>query len=206
MEQHLRDQFDRAVGDDPGAPLDEMATAAIAAGTRLRERRHYWVPAGVAAGVLVVVGAVAGLTLPLDASKSDEPPVTVAAAMVPMTAPACLKRPVETDVTDAVVFLTPEVTDVQRAALDTALSQDPGLAARSYESREDAFRRFQIRWKDNPDLVKAVTPYELPESFRLRLRAAEQFTALRDRYASMGGVQEIIGRKCAAGAPIGGVL
>jgi cell division transport system permease protein len=206
VDQHLRDQFDRAVGDDPGARLDEMATAAITAGTRLRQRRHYWVPAGVAAGVVVVIGVVAGLTLPPNTPKPEEPPMTVAAALMPRTAPTCVERAVETDITDAVIFLTPEVTEVQRSALDAAISLEPNVESRSYESREDAYRRFAHNRKDNPDLIKPLSPARFPDSFRLRFRGTEQYSALRARYATMAGVQDIIGRKCAAGAPTGGLL
>jgi hypothetical protein len=203
---NLRDHFDRAVSDDPGAALDEMAGAAIAEGGRLRRRRNQRAAGGVAAGVIAVIGAVACLNLLPNASKSADPPVTIAAAMMPVTAPSCLRHPVEADATDVVIFLAAAVTDVQRSALDTALRDDPRVDALMFESREQAYQKFRTRYARNPDLLAAVSADRFPESFRVRLGAAEHYTGFRVRYATMAGVELITGRRCAKDAPVGGVL
>jgi MYXO-CTERM domain-containing protein len=53
VEENLREQFDRAVGDDPGADPGPMAYAAIAGGGRIRRR------------VQVVVGRVCPASAPV---------------------------------------------------------------------------------------------------------------------------------------------
>lgn len=206
MDQNLRDHFDRAVRDDPGAALDEMADAAIAEGDRLRRRRNHRLAAGVAAGVVVVIGTAAGVTMSLNPSSPAAPPQTIAAAMMPVTAPSCVQRPVEADATDAVIFLTDGLTDAQRSALGAALRDDPHVDAVTFESREQAYQKFRTLWADSPDFVDAVSPDQLPQSFRLRLSVPAQYTDFRARYATMAGVQDIIGYRCAKDAPVGGVL
>jgi cell division transport system permease protein len=206
----LRDHFDRAVSDDPGAALEDMADAAIAEGGRLRRRRNQraaiGVAAAVAAGVVVVIGTVAGLNLSPNAPKSAVPPVTLAAAMMPVTAPSCRHDPVDADATDVVIFLAAEVTDVQRSALDTALRDDPRVDAMMFENREEAYQRFRTRFAQYPDFLAAVSAAQLPESFRMRLGAAEQYTEFRLQYATMDGVGQISGRRCTKDAPVGGIL
>ncbi|MFC7530592.1 permease-like cell division protein FtsX [Actinoplanes sp. GCM10030250] len=206
MTQNLRDHFDRAVSDDPGAALNEMADAAITEGGRLRRRRNHRTALGAAAGVVAVIGAVAGLNLTAGSPESTDPQVTLAAAMMPVSAPSCLPQPVETDATDALVFLTAGVTEVQRTALAEALSDDPRVSAFAFESRKEAYEKFRSRYADNPDLIAAVGTDRFPEAFRLRLGVAQQYTELRLHYAAMDGVDLITGRRCTADAPVGGVL
>jgi cell division protein FtsX len=203
---NLRDHFDRAVVDDPGAPLDEMAGAAIAEGDRLRRRRQHRTVISVAAAVVAVTGAVTGLTFVLADPRAAEPPVTLAAAMTPVTAASCQQQPVETDATDVIIFLVAGATDTQRSALDTALRADPRVDTVLFDSREQAYQRFRTRFAQNQDLIDAVGSDQFPESFRLRLGAAEQYAAFRARYAALDGVALIDGRRCTKDAPVGGVL
>ena len=200
MTQNLRDHFDRAVDDDPGAALDEMADAAITEVGRSRRRRRQ-VAVGVAAGVVVAVGLVTGLT-----PGAADPPVTVAAAMMPVTAPSCVQEPVDTGVTDVAVFLAATATGAQRSALHAELRADPRVGTLLFEGREQAFQRFRARYAQHPDLIDAVAVDRFPESFRLRLRDGDRYAHFRSRYATMGGVGQIVGRRCAPDAPVGGIL
>ncbi|GIE97087.1 permease-like cell division protein FtsX [Paractinoplanes rishiriensis] len=202
MERDLRQQFDDAVGDDPGFAPGELALAAISEGGRMRRRRQRLTVAGVAAGVVLVMSVGAGLNQAIGTDR----PVTVEAAMMPMAAASCTEHPVERDATDVLVFLQRGLAGPERAAVEAALSGDPRVAAVLFESRAQAYERFKVRWQDEPDLVAAVGADAFPESFRLRLVAASEYTAFRAQYATMAGVQEIIGRRCSTDAPVGGVL
>lgn len=206
MAEQLRKHFERAVGDDPHVPAVEVARAAIAEGSRLRRRRHRLTAAGVAAAVVTVAGAVTVLNLPAGAPQRAEPPMTVAAAMMPVSAPSCTGQLVEHRATDVVVFLHTEASDRQRTAVGTALEADPVVETVLHESRSEAYERFRVLWADSPDFLAAVTPDQLPESFRLRLVTPERYPALRSRYAAMDGVADVIGRQCPQDAPVGGVL
>ncbi|GIE88996.1 permease-like cell division protein FtsX [Actinoplanes regularis] len=204
MQRNLRDHFEAAVSDDPGFALDGMAQAAIVEGSRLR-RRHGWLaPVGVAAGLIAVIGAVTAPRLLADAPKSADSPVTVAAAMMPVTAPSCWREPVDRDATDVVIYLT-DVTGEQLSLLRELLHGDPGLAALAFESREEAYSKFRTRWATNPDLLAAVTVTDFPAAFRLRLQPGTDFPTVRARYENAAGVDRIVGRRCATDAPVGGV-
>jgi hypothetical protein len=197
VQRDLREHFELAVSDDPGVPPGEMARAAITDGGRMRRRRNQL----AAAGMVAVVGAVTGLGL-ATAGGTPEPPVTVAAAMAPVSAPSCTQRPVESDATDVMIFLD----SAQREVLQNALEADPRVDALSFESREQAYEKFRSRWAHEPDLIAAVSAGQFPEAFRLRLVSAAQYTALRADYATAAGVEQIIGRKCSPDAPVGGTL
>jgi hypothetical protein len=193
----LRQHFDQAVSDDPGADPAEMAHTAIAQGGRIRRRRTMAIAAAA-----TVLAAAAGV---ISVAGRTDPPVTVAAAMVPVAAPSCSAKPVKKDATDVTIFLDPAATEPQLSAVARALHADARVGALQFEDREQAFQRFKARWASNPDLVKAVGATQLPESFRLRMTDPAQYTALRTTYATMAGVDQIVGRKCPVSAPVGGL-
>jgi hypothetical protein len=204
VDTNLRDHFDRAVSADPGADPGEMAYAAITQGGRIRRRRKTAV-AGAAAGLVAVLATIGGVNLFSGPPRSADPPVTVAAAMMPLVAPSCSTKPVASDATDAVVFLTAGVTDGQRSALRSALDDDARVAKLAFENRAQAYQRFVARWRNDPDFLASVGPQQLPESFRLRLADPSRYTAFRAHYAALAGVQDVVGRICPADAPVGGV-
>lgn len=207
VDTSLREHFDRAVSEDPGMDHGAMAHSAIAEGGRVRRRRRM-VAASAAAGLVTVLGAVGGLSLNLltEAPSSDSPPVTIAAALMPVAAPSCSAKPVDRDATDVLVFLATDVTDQQRSLLESALHDDARVGILLFENREQAYQRFRTRWASQPDLVAAVSANQFPEAFRLRLVDASQYTAFREHFAAMEGVDQIIGRTCSPSAPVGGTL
>lgn len=93
------------------------------------------------------------------------------------------------------IFLDADVTEADRAALDTALKGDPLVTEVIYESKEQAYERFKELWQDAPDLVNAVNPDQLPESFRVQLSNPEQFQQIVDRYTESPGVDEIFDQR-----------
>jgi cell division transport system permease protein len=72
------------------------------------------------------------------------------------------------------VFLTPDISEQQRADLKTRLEQDPAVEKVFYEDQATAYKRFQEQFKDLPDLVKSVGPESLPASFRVTLKNPEK--------------------------------
>jgi cell division transport system permease protein len=82
------------------------------------------------------------------------------------------------------VFLTENVGDAQRAEIEQELKSLPVVEAVEYESKQQAFARFQEQFKDTPDLVQNVTADALPESFRVKLRDPERFQDIHDRFCA----------------------
>ncbi|MGC9666845.1 permease-like cell division protein FtsX [Planosporangium sp. 12N6] len=93
------------------------------------------------------------------------------------------------------IFLKNEVTEEQRASLQSDLKSDPLVQNVIYESREVAYQRFQDQFKDAPALVSSTKPDSLPESFRVKLRDATKFQAIFDKYNGRDGISEIIDQR-----------
>jgi cell division transport system permease protein len=89
------------------------------------------------------------------------------------------------------VFLTQDVTGEQRESIQRDLVAMPEVANVIYESKQDAYARFKILFRESPDIVENVTADSLPESFRVKLKDPSQFTVVRDRLAGRPGIDRI---------------
>ncbi|MET3429676.1 MYXO-CTERM domain-containing protein [Actinoplanes tereljensis] len=206
MDANLREQFDRAVDDDPGADPGEMALAAIVAGGRIRRRRREVAAATVAAAMVLVAGAVTAVTLRPGEAGPASPPAAIAPAMMMLVAaPSCAPKTVEKNATDVVIFLGPAVTGPREAELRSRLADDPRVDAVNFEGREQAYERFRKLWSDSPDFVASVNPTDLAETFRVRMVDRSRYASFRAEYATVDGIEWIEGRVCTADAPVGGV-
>lgn len=95
------------------------------------------------------------------------------------------------------VFLTPDVTAEQRDAIHDAIASLPVVAPDgiTYESKEEAFRRAKIEFKDVPNVLLNVTADDLPESYRVKLKDPTQFETVRSALDGMPGVDEVQDQK-----------
>ena len=93
------------------------------------------------------------------------------------------------------IFLRPDVTAAQRTAIDQAITSNPLVANKTYETQKEAFDRFQQLWADSPDFVKSVGPNSLPESFRVKLKDPEQYKTFADQMQGLEGIQDIIDQR-----------
>ncbi|MFC0508184.1 permease-like cell division protein FtsX [Micromonospora costi] len=90
------------------------------------------------------------------------------------------------------IFLTQEVSEQQRTDLDAKLKSDPLVKEVLYVNKDEAYKRFKEMYQDAPDLVNAVKPDQLPESFRIKLNNPEQYKDIYDQYKDTEGVDEIV--------------
>jgi cell division transport system permease protein len=93
------------------------------------------------------------------------------------------------------IFLREDVTEAQRSAINQAIDQSPLVQQKTYESREDAWKKFQVLWADSPDFVKSVGPDSLPESFRVKLKNPEQYQEFADQIKTQQGIQDIVDQR-----------
>jgi cell division transport system permease protein len=93
------------------------------------------------------------------------------------------------------IFLKNDVTEAQRTSLQGDLRGDSLVQNVIYESREVAWQRFKTQFRDAPDLVNATKPDSLPESFRVKLKDAEQFQQINDKYKGKEGISEIVDQR-----------
>jgi hypothetical protein len=190
--QDLQDLFQQALDGEPVPPPGDPAQQAMAHGRRIRRRRGL-----LAGGTAAAVAGAVMLGLNLIASPSAAPQTVSAAAAAAMpTDPACT-WPVQDDASDISIFLNPDVTDAQRTALHDALLADPAVRDLRYESREEAFTKFRVLWRDSPDFAKSISPADLPESFRLRPAEPSDYRRLAETFRDRAGVQDLVGRTCA---------
>lgn len=92
------------------------------------------------------------------------------------------------------VFLTQDVTDQQRQDIRTTLLSVPAVAHVDYESQQEAYRRYVLEFKDQPDL-KAATETALPESYRVKLRDPKQYAVVARALQGAPGVDQVVDQK-----------
>jgi cell division transport system permease protein len=93
------------------------------------------------------------------------------------------------------IFLTPTISDGQRASLDAALEAHPQVRDKVYESKAQALARFKRIWNDSPTLIATLRPDSLPESFRVKLENPEAYDAFTTEMAGRPGVQTIVDQR-----------
>ncbi|WP_406076484.1 permease-like cell division protein FtsX [Micromonospora sp. NBC_00858] len=195
MDQNLRVLFDRAMADEPEPPPGDLADHAMATGTSLRRRRHRLVAAGVAGVATIVALGVVNVATPPD---RPAPPTAVPAGLAMLLNPVC-EWPARDTATDVSIFLTDDVTDQQRSAVNRVLDADPAVRSVDHETREEALANYRKMFEDAPELVAAVKATQLPESFRIKLTGRSPYASLTARVGAMPGVDEIVGSDCPAG-------
>jgi cell division transport system permease protein len=90
------------------------------------------------------------------------------------------------------IFLKADANEQQRTDLETKLKADPLIKDVTYVDKSEAYKRFQQMYADAPDLVNAVKPDQLPESFRLKLNNPEQYKNIYDEYKTAEGIDTIV--------------
>jgi cell division transport system permease protein len=93
------------------------------------------------------------------------------------------------------IFLREDVTDAQRTAINQALDGNPLVQSKEYETREQAFEKFKVLWRDSPDFIKSVGPDSLPESFRVKLKDPEKYKQFADEIQGQQGIQDIVDQR-----------
>src|SRR5690349_15094407 len=93
------------------------------------------------------------------------------------------------------IFLREDVSEAQRAAITQAIDTNELVASKEYETRQQAFEKFKVLWRDSPDFVKSVGPDSLPESFRVKLKNPEQYQTFADQIKDLPGIQDIVDQR-----------
>ncbi|TFV68172.1 UNVERIFIED_ORG: ABC transporter permease [Bacillus sp. AZ43] len=90
------------------------------------------------------------------------------------------------------IFLTDDVTDEQRSAIESRLESSPEVKTFIYETKEEAYERFQQQFSQQPDLVENTPPDALPESFRVELVNPERYEVIAAEFpAGAEGVDQV---------------
>lgn len=93
------------------------------------------------------------------------------------------------------VFLRDDVSPTQQENLGKMLNQMPEVASVHYESKEEAYRRFQEIFKNQKALVENVSADSLPASFRVKLKDPQKFDVVAARLAGQSGIDKIVDQR-----------
>ena len=76
------------------------------------------------------------------------------------------------------IYLADDVTDDQRTAIQTQLTASPEVADVIYETKAEAYQRFQQQFSQQPALIENTPEDALPESFRVELVNPERYSVI----------------------------
>ena len=97
---------------------------------------------------------------------------------------------------DIEVFMNVAATPAQVANVATAIAKRPDIARSRHLDHGDAYREFSAMFKDQPNLTSSMSPADLPESFRVQLRAGADARTVSGRLRSLDGVSSIERSSC----------
>jgi cell division transport system permease protein len=90
------------------------------------------------------------------------------------------------------IFLSDEVTDEQRAAIETRLDESVEVKNYIHETKEEAYARFQEQFSQQPELVENTPPDALPESYRVELVNPERYSVIAAEFPNgENGVDQV---------------
>jgi cell division transport system permease protein len=90
------------------------------------------------------------------------------------------------------IFLTDDITDEQRTAIEATLKDSPEVKTYLHESKEEAYQRFQQQFSQQPELVQNTPADALPESFRVELKNPERYAVIAAEFPNgKNGVDQV---------------
>src|SRR4051794_22307000 len=90
------------------------------------------------------------------------------------------------------IFLADDVTQQQRDAIEAELKDSPEVKSYVYESKDEAYARFQQQFSQQPELVQNTPPDALPESFRVELVNPERYSVIAAQFPNgQNGVDQV---------------
>jgi cell division transport system permease protein len=81
------------------------------------------------------------------------------------------------------------VTEAQRTEIEAALKSNPEVAEVFYETKEQAYAQFREYYANNDPILKATTVDKMQDSFRVKLKNAEEYQGVVSAVSGMPGVQ-----------------
>jgi cell division protein FtsX len=92
------------------------------------------------------------------------------------------------------IFFTADATRLQKKTVADRVRGMPDVQQVAYESREEAYARFQELWKDDPN-IPDVEPDTLPDSLRVTVTGADAYDRMRDsqeELLTLPGVADVV--------------
>jgi cell division transport system permease protein len=90
------------------------------------------------------------------------------------------------------VFLRDDISGTQLQNLTQMLTQMPQVASVHYESKEEAYLRFQKIFANQQALVQNISQDSLPASFRVKLKDPKQYQLVAVQLQGQPGIDRIV--------------
>ncbi len=93
-----------------------------------------------------------------------------------------------------IVYLNPDVTEQQRAAIQTDLESNADVRKATYVDKDASYEEFKRLFAETPQLVETVSPDILPPSYRVApvVKDPEVVQALGEVFEAKPGVREVV--------------
>ncbi|GAB2849085.1 permease-like cell division protein FtsX [Actinocorallia aurea] len=88
-----------------------------------------------------------------------------------------------------------EATEAQREELISTLDSLPEVAEVEYETKTQAFERFQELFANTPGMIAAVQEGDIPDSLRVRLKDPSDFSSVISAADHSPGVDQIVNER-----------
>jgi cell division transport system permease protein len=90
------------------------------------------------------------------------------------------------------IFLAEDITDEQRSAIEAQLKDSSEVKSYIHETKEEAYKRFQEQFSQQPELVQNTPADALPESFRVELVNPERYPVIAEEFPNgQNGVDQV---------------
>jgi cell division transport system permease protein len=90
------------------------------------------------------------------------------------------------------IYMQPGASETQSKAIERELSNLPEVKRVKYVDQQQAYQEFKTMFANEPDLVDSLTAEDLPPSYRVVPREAEQAEAIGRRFDNRPGVHEVV--------------
>jgi cell division transport system permease protein len=90
------------------------------------------------------------------------------------------------------VFMLPRATKSQIDDVRAQLAESQQVKDFRFLTHEDAYEEFKRLFKDSPDLIKNVSPEDLPTSYRIEPERAEDTPDIKSRFERRSGVWRVV--------------
>ncbi|HEX2090160.1 MAG TPA: permease-like cell division protein FtsX [Actinomycetota bacterium] len=91
------------------------------------------------------------------------------------------------------VFLQDKISPTQQQHLDGLIRRMPEVASVDYESKAEAYQRAkEVIFRNEPEVIRNVSPDAFPASFRVKLEDPKQFRVVDARLQGQPGIDQIV--------------
>ncbi|MGI8868706.1 MAG: permease-like cell division protein FtsX [Mycobacteriales bacterium] len=89
------------------------------------------------------------------------------------------------------IFLDQKITSVQKTTLVSELKSQPEIKNFSYETQDQAYKRFKKLFQQNPDIIKGTPKNYIPAAYHVELKNPERYKLVSKAFDGKPGVFKV---------------